>query len=97
MSRDYNFEDELTLLLNNDLEKYRTFGLTVKNIAKNTYYVLLTNTNKDITDTEYKKIMSEIYVYLNTKKETKTIEAKEGEGSDKVLKNMEQFINVEKI
>jgi hypothetical protein len=94
---DYNFEDELTLQLNNDLEKYRTSGIVVKTIAKNTYYTLFTKTDGDISDVECKKMMSEIHVYLTTKKETKTVEAKEGEGADKILKNANQFINVEKV
>ena len=95
--RDYNFEDELTLQLNNDLEKFRTYGLTVRNIAKNTYYVLFTKTTEDITDDNCKNMMSEVYSYLTTKKENKKIEAKEGEGSDKIMKNANQFVNVENV
>lgn len=30
--KDKNFENEITLQLNNQLEKFRTYGLTVKNI-----------------------------------------------------------------
>lgn len=89
--RDYNFEDELTLQLNNDLEKFRTYGLTVRNIAKNTYYVLFTKTTEGVTDADCQNMMSEVYTYLNTKKENKT------EGSDKVMKNANQFVNIENV
>ena len=89
--RDYNFEHDLTLQLNNDLEKFRTYELTVINIAKNTYYVLFTKITEDITDADYKNMMSEVYTYLTTKKENKT------EGSDKVIKNANQFVNVENV
>ena len=42
-------------------------------------------------------MMSEIYTYLTTKKETKSIEAKEGEPSNMDLKNSLQFVNVENV
>ena len=89
--RDYNLEDELTLQLNNDLEKFRTLGLTVRNIAKNKYYVLFTKTAEGVSDADCKNMMSDVYTYLTTKKENKT------EGSDKVMKNANQFVNVENV
>ena len=95
--RDYNFEHDLTLQLNNDLEKFRTYELTVINIAKNTYYVLFTKITEDITDADYKNMMSEVYTYLTTKKENKIIEANEGEGRDTVMKNANQFVNIENV
>lgn len=95
--KDHNFEVDLTRQLNNDLEKFRTYGLEVKNIGKNTYYVILTETNEDVTDDDCKNMMSEIYAYLMTKKQTKTITAKKNEPSDIKLKDELQFVNVEKV
>ena len=90
-------DSKLTVQLNNEFEKFRTYGLTVKNIGKNTYYVIFTNTDEDDTDEDCKNMMSEIYTYLVTKKQTKTISAKDNEPGDIKLKNESQFINVEKV
>jgi len=95
--KDYNFEDELTLQLNNELEKFRTLGLTVKHIAKNTYYVLFTKITADVEDEECKKMMTEIYTYITTKKAQKTIGSKDYETTDMVVSDVNQFTNVEDI
>lgn len=94
--KDYNHENDLTLQLNNDLEKYRTSGLIVKNIAKNKYYVLFTKIDKDTTEIELETMMSDVRTYLINKQENKTAKSEEG-GADKLIKNANQFINVENV
>ena len=91
---DSNFEEELTLQLNNDLEKFRTSGLIVKNIGRNLYYVILTNVNDNTTDEECKNMMSEIYTYLMNKTQTKNISSEQEKNTIAVVP---QFTNVEKV
>jgi hypothetical protein len=105
-----NLEQSLTTQFNNELTDMRTYGLIIKNIARNTYYVILTKTEEaGLTEQQSYELMEQIHTYISNmkmsiqkqkQKQTQTNNANVTDANDiqqVLIKNASQFTNVESI